>query len=287
MSVKSGNLSPDRPTIAAVAIAKNEEVDIKGFLENLQSWVDEIVIVDDGSTDSTVAIIRSAGDRVKLVERKMDDESGFSGQRNAGIDVSESDWLIHMDIDERVTPELATEIRQKIINPELNALRYRRLNFFLHHPMRGGGWQHWNNPQIARRGHHHFKNRIHEECMVDGGDERTGQLESMMWHLNDEDYVERVSKNLRYMQKSGQEIIDKGIRVRWYHLLFYPLYRAFRSFFYDAGYREGVRGLLFSLYSFTSSFNWWAYAWERQNRIERYDLENQIKEKWENYNEKK
>ena len=82
------------------------------------------------------------------------------------------------------------------------------------------------------------------------------------------------------MQISGQEIIDKGIKVKWYHLLFYPLYRAFRSYFYDAGFREGTRGLLFCLYTFSSSFNWWAYAWEKQNHIKRETLEKEIMDIW-------
>ena len=271
----------ERPTLAAVAISKNEEADIRGFLDNLLPWVDEIVIVDDGSTDGTKKIIRDAGSKVKLVERNMDSETGFSGQRNAGIEAAESDWLLHMDIDERVTPELADELLDKICDKNINGLRYRRLNFFLHHPMRGGGWQYWNNSQIGRKGFHSFKNKIHEQCVIEGGENKTGQLNAYMWHLNDADYVERVEKNLKYMQMSGQEIIDKGIKVRWYHLLFYPLYRAFRSYFYDAGFREGVRGVLFCLYTFSSSFNWWAYAWEKQNHIKREKLEKDLMRDWE------
>jgi hypothetical protein len=147
--------------------------------------------------------------------------------------------------------------------------------------MRGGGWQHWNHAQLGRRGYHRFVKPIHETCLIDGGDECTGQLDSEMWHLNDEDYVERVSKNLRYMQMSGQEILDKGIRVRWYHLLFYPLYRALRSYFIDGGFREGTSGLVFAMYCLSSSFNWWAWAWERQNHISRETLDRQILDAWQ------
>ncbi len=272
-----------RPTIAVVAIAKNEEIDIVGFLEHLLPWVDEIVIVDDGSTDNSVAILEAAGNKVMIVSREMDKEAGFSGQRNAGIDAAKSDWLIHMDIDERVTPELADAILHKVQDEDLNGLRYRRLNFFLHHPMRFGGWQNWNNPQVARRGHHRFRNRIHEVCEIEGGDEKIGQLEGWMWHLNDQDFVERVSKNLQYMQFSGQEILDKGTKVRWYHLCLYPAYRALRSYIFEGGFREGTRGLLFALHTFSGTFNWYAWAWDRQNQIERSELEQQLKSKWDEY----
>ena len=190
----------NRLTLGVVAISKNEERDIPRFLEHLLPWVDEIVIIDDGSMDRTPEIVRAAGNKVRLVNHPMDPIEGFAGQRNRGIEAAIADWLLHMDIDERVTPELADEIMRAIRDERYNGYRYRRLNFFLHHPMRGGGWQHWNHPQLARRGCHRFVNPIHETCEIDGGKDRIGQLDAEMWHLNDEDYVERVSKNLHYLQ---------------------------------------------------------------------------------------
>jgi glycosyltransferase involved in cell wall biosynthesis len=267
-------------SLAVVAIAKNEAEDLPAFLNHLLPWVDEIVIVDDASTDDTAAIVRRIAPRAKLREAPMDPVAGFAGQRNRGIALAESDWLLHMDIDERVTPELASEMLTAIEDDERNAFRYRRLNFFLHRPMPAGGWQHWNNPQLARRGCHRFVNAIHEQSVVDGGEERTGQLQSSMWHLNDTDYVERVSKNLRYMQMSGDEILQRGVKVRWYHALLHPTYRALNSYFLQGGFRTGMPGLLLALYTFSGTFNWWAYAWERQNRIEREALENSVRRMW-------
>jgi (heptosyl)LPS beta-1,4-glucosyltransferase len=146
--------------------------------------------------------------------------------------------------------------------------------------MRSGGWQNWNNPQLARRGLHHFENKVHEICVIDAGPEKIGQLNGEIWHLNDEDYVERVSKNLQYMQLSGQSILDRGISVRWYHILLYPLYRGLKSYVLERGYREGERGLIFAIYAFASTFNWWAFAWDRQNSLDRQDLENQVESLW-------
>jgi hypothetical protein len=146
--------------------------------------------------------------------------------------------------------------------------------------MRGGGWQHWNNPQLARRGRHQFVGNVHEQCVIDGGDSRIGQLQGCMWHLNDEDFVERVTKNVRYMQMSGDALLARGIRVRWFHMLLHPLLRAFKSFFIERGFCEGTRGLIFALHTFAGTFNWWAYAWDRQNRVPREDLEQELRARW-------
>ncbi len=273
--------SAARPTIAAAAIARDEEEDIRGFLESVLPWVDEIVIIDGGSTDRTAEIVSKIAPQATFVVSPMDADAGFAGQRNKCIEHATADWILHMDIDERVTPELAGEIVDAVSRPENNAYRYRRLNFFVHRPMRAGGWQHWNRPQLARRGCHRFVNRIHERCVVDGGDDRIGQLRHEIWHLNDRDYTERVSKNLRYMQMTGDEILASGKTIRWYHLLLYPTYRGLRSYLYEGGYRQGLTGLVFALYTFSSTFNWYAYAWEKQTRIPRAELESELAERWE------
>ena len=270
-------------SLGVVAIAKNESRDMPGFLAHLLPWVDEIVIVDDGSTDNTRELVTAAGEKVKLVQRCLEPAGGFAAQRNFGIDSARAEWLLHMDIDERVTPELAVQIRMAIEQNQFQGFRYRRLNFFLHAPMRGGGWQNWNKPQLARRGKHRFERAVHEECVIEGGDAVTGQLQGMMWHLNDADVVERVEKNVHYMQLSGDEILRRGVTVRWYHMITHPLYRALRAYFFDRGYRDGTRGLIVAVYTFTGTFNWWAYAWDRQHARARDELEGEIAAQWSAY----
>lgn len=269
-----------RPTLGVVAIAKNEERDLPGFLSHLLPWVDEIVIVDDASTDRTVEIARAAGPKVRVVERAMDAEAGFAGQRNVGIAAATCDWLLHLDIDDRVTPELALEMRTAIQDPAKDAYRYRLVNFFLHHRMDTGGWGHWNNVRLARRGLHRFGKAVHEMCIVDAPAERVGQLRHRVWHLGDESYAERIVKNARYSQFEARRIIASGREVRWYHLLLWPTYRALKAYVVHRGFRQGTLGLLHALYTFTGTFNWYACAWDEQHRPTREDLERQIAEAW-------
>lgn len=274
------------PTLAASAIARNEEKDLPGWLDNVMRFCDEAVVVVDTSTDdSTRDILREAeqasGGRVKWIERAISPEEGFAGQRNASLEVATADWVIHMDIDMRATPELGASIRESIRDETKNGFYYRLLNHFLHHPVKGGGWARWNKAWLGRRGAHRFANRIHEVTEIDGGEDATGQIEGVMWHLNDENYVERVGKNLGYMQGSGDKIVERGIRVKWYHMVLHPGYRAFKTYVLQGGWKDGTQGFLHAVYTFSSNFNWWAYAWDVQNRVERSELEDTLEGRWD------
>ncbi|NJK81051.1 MAG: glycosyltransferase family 2 protein [Chloroflexaceae bacterium] len=257
-----------RPTIGVVVISKNEEREMPSFLAHLLPWVDEIIIVDDTSTDGTQALARAAGAKVRVIEQALHPTYGFAGQRNRGIAAATADWLLHMDMDERVPPDLIMEIQQAICNPARDAYRYRRLNFFLHRPMRGGGWQTWNKPQLARRGMHQFEHAVHEECIIQTTPDRIGQLQHQMWHLNDENYNERMRKSFQYSQAEADKLLTRR-QVRWYHLLAFPFWQFARLYVGKAGFRDGTPGLLAALHSACASFRAHALVWDQQNALPR------------------
>lgn len=264
-------------TLSVVAIAKNEIVDIKGFIEHLKGWASEIIVVDDQSTDGTAEFLKDYGPPVKCISRALEPVGGFAAQRNAGSELATSEWLLHMDIDERVPAPLAFEITQAIANTDLNAFRYRRLNFFLHRPFRAGGWQFWNAAQLCRRGAHRFVNAVHEETEIDGGALKIGQLREEMWHLNDDSFAERLRKNAQYAALSAEEINNS---VSWIDLFLRPLYAALKAYFWHGAWRQGTLGFLFSVFVFVSKFNRYAIAWDKQTRIERQKLEAEISKSW-------
>ncbi|MDB4754055.1 glycosyltransferase family 2 protein [Akkermansiaceae bacterium] len=269
-----------RPTIGVVAISYNEERDMPGFLANLLPWVDEIVIVDDESTDRTRDIALEMGDKVKLVTHKKTDEAGFAGQRNVGIEAASTDWLLNMDIDERVSPALAREMKKAIENTALNGFRYHRLNYFMHRPMLGGGWQTWNNPQLARRGKHCYENVLHERCVIEGEPRSVGQLHEKIWHLNDEGYLERMEKSFRYCQIEAEALVKLGRRISVWAIVVRPLIEFLKKYVGRHGYRDGIPGLISALHSAGAIFRANVLAWDEQNRIPREDLEKNLSEKW-------
>jgi glycosyltransferase involved in cell wall biosynthesis len=257
-----------RPTLGVVVISKNEEREMPSFLAHLLSWVDEIIIVDDCSTDGTLERARAADPAVTIIEQRLHPDEGFAGQRNRGIAAATADWLLHLDMDERIPPDLVAEIQQAICDPSKDAYRYRRLNFFLHRPMRGGGWQTWNKPQLARRGMHTFKNAVHEECVIQTAPTRIGQLQHMMWHLNDDSYLERMRKSFQYSQAEAEKLIPRR-KVRWYHLVAMPLWRFGLLYLQKAGFRDGTPGLIAALHSACATFRAYALAWDQQNALPR------------------
>ena len=263
--------------VSVCTISKNEEEDLPGFIEHLLDWVHEIVIVDDGSIDGTKEIALSYGKKIKFIENPMGDDKHFANQRNLSMNNATGDWLLHMDIDERVTPELKESILKSIQLDKFNGFKYRRLNHFLHYPMLHGGWNKWNKPQLARKNKHYFKNKVHEACVVEGGNNKIGQLDGLMWHFIDATYEERLRKNITYSELTAQKILKRVYKIKWYHLLFYPVHAIFKSYIIQRGFLCGTRGLIFAFYSGLSVFNWWVFAWEKQNRISRNDLEKKIK----------
>jgi glycosyltransferase involved in cell wall biosynthesis len=267
-------------TLGVVAISRNEERDLPGFLRHLISWVDEIVIVDDLSTDKTVELIKSAGSKVRLIQHPMSADGGFAEQRNIGITACQADWVLNMDIDERVTPSLAKEMLAAIAHTELNGFKYSRLNFFLHRPMQTWGWTNWNRPQLARNGCHIFVNRLHERCVIQGEPASVGQLKEIMWHLNDESYQERIHKSVKYASVEAQQLLAGKQRISPVTIFAKPIFEFIKDYVLKFGFRGGVPGLIAAMHSADAVFRAHAVAWDEQNRIPREQLEESIHLLW-------
>lgn len=259
--------------ISVCTIAKNEETDIGNFIKNLLSWVDEIVIVDDNSCDRTVEIVNSFNNpKIKLISNSSKSES-FSDKRNLALCNATEQWVLHMDIDERVTPSLRDEliaISQKDVKEV--GFRYRRLNHFLHHPMKAGGWHKWNKVQFALNGKHKFINELHENLVFTGDEDvLVGQLEGLMWHLIDASYEERLLKHVKY--SSAQARVITNVSFLHFRLMFEPFYVFIKSFLWNRGFVLGSSGLVFALYMALSRLNVLIFIWESRYSVSRNEIE--------------
>ena len=125
------------PTLAAILITRNEALNLPDCLASLQAWVDEVVIVDNGSTDAKLAIAEQYGARVIRTE----DWPGFGPQKNRALDAARCDWVLSIDADERVSPGLAQEIRRVIQSGEAAAYEMPRLSWYCGRFMHHSGWR--------------------------------------------------------------------------------------------------------------------------------------------------
>lgn len=269
-----------RPTLGVVAISYNEERDLPGFLEHLLEWVDEIILVDDGSSDRTEEIATAAGNKVKFLHSPRVEGEYFAHQRNKGIDTATSDWLLHMDVDERVTPELSREILQAIRVSGKDGYRYRRLNYFMHRPMKGGGWQDWNLVHLARREKFRFGGMFHESCHLDAPVEREGQLLSLMLHYNEDNLEKRFRKSGTYMEELAKRVERRSKPVRFIDILGRPIIEFIRKYILKKGFLDGTPGLISAIHAATATFRANALVWSRQNPVSREDIETDFIRRW-------
>jgi len=246
----------------------------------LKKWVDEIVIVDDGSTDETTMIAHNGGEKVKYIVTPRKKGEYFADQRNKGIEAAKSDWLIHMDIDERIPPSLAVEILEAIKSKSRDAFKFRRLNYFLHRPMQGGGWNEWNLVHLSRRDVLKFNGMFHEGIVLSIPKNKVGQLNNPIIHLNDASYKERIRKSDNYTEEIVARIRKTGKLITWFTLVWVFIREFLVKFFYKKGFLDGSVGLLWALHTASANFRAHALVWDEQNRIDRQELENQIKKQW-------
>lgn len=272
-----------KTTIGVVAISYNEEVDMPGFLNHLVDWVDEIVIVDDGSSDNTEQIASQYGSKVNFIKSKRLAGEYYADQRNKGIDNAKSDWLLHMDIDERVTKELADEIISAISSTAYEAYRFRRLNYFFHRPMKGGGWADWNLVHLAKKEVFRFGGMFHETTHLTIGSEKVGQLSNKMHHFNDKSYSQRLTKSMTYQEEVIVSLEKRNIKVGFINMVMAILKEFLVKYFYKKGVFDGIPGFISAFHSCFAIFKAYALLWEKQNKIERKELEKMLKNEWEKH----
>ncbi len=248
-----------RETITAVIIARNEEERIVQCLESVK-WCDEIVVIDDMSTDDTHSVCRRF--RVEVVARPLNED--YAAQRNAGIAASNSDWILQLDADERVTPELRVEIK-KILNSNntFSAYSILRKNYFLGRFMKYGGW-HERQTKLFKKTKGRYVRPIHEQLEVDG---RIGRLNSSVEHYPFSSISEFIRRQLYYANIEAKVIFhDKGkvsLEEIRYHMAVKPIKLFLKLFIKKQGFRDGMHGFIFSILNAWRHFAIWSVYWDK------------------------
>jgi len=239
--------------LSAIIITKNEAGNIAECLESL-GFCDERIVVDSGSSDATVVIARARGARV--VEHAWE---GFGPQKNFALSLAAGEWVLSIDADERVSPELAGEIGAAIRAEAFDAYEFPRLSSFCGRTMRHSGWYPDHVLRLFRLGRARFTDVVvHERVTYDG---RIGRLSGSLIHhpvLRLEDALSRVD---RYSTASAEAIMAAGRRVSFMTGIGHGLFSFFRAYVLRAGFLDGAEGFLLAVANAEGSYYRYMKAW--------------------------
>lgn len=237
-------------SISVVLATFNEEENIGACLESVKNLADEIVVVDGGSTDITVAIAKKHGARVEVASNPPI----FHINKQKAIDLASKDWVLQLDADERVTPELAKEIKSTIeqsSNATINGYWIPRKNFFLGRFLMKGGQYPDYTLRLYRRGKGSLPQKsVHEQAVVAG---ETGYLHSPLIHMADKSLSRYLLRFGRYTDLLAVELKDKKIGYNLVmvveYLFFLPAWWFLKTYIRHKGFMDSWQGFLFSFFS--------------------------------------
>jgi len=243
------------PKISAVILTKNEERNLPRCLESVR-WADEILILDSGSTDGTVEVAKKFNAKVHQLPWE-----GFGKQKQKGVDLASGDWVLSIDADEVVTPELKAEISSRLATDNGTAgYFFKRKAFFLDRFVTHGGWY----PDWVLRLFKKEKGRftpaaVHESVVLDGPSAR---LEADLLHYTDLDFSHYLAKLNRYTDLSAQELFKRGERGTLFKILANPAAKFFSQYFLKAGFLDGQVGFILAGASAFHVFSKYVKLWE-------------------------
>lgn len=245
-------------TITAIILAKNEAVRIAVCLESL-SWVDEIIVVDNGSTDKTREIAKKY--KAHII---TDTSADFSSLRESGQKHAKGQWLLYVDADEEVPGALAQEIQDTIkkFKPKISACGYaiKRKNHYLGHPwpFADGMIRLFYKPALTG-----WKGSLHETAVVDGP---VGVLTHPLIHRTHRTLEEMVEKTNAWSEIEAQLRLQSGHPpIVWWRLIRVMITGFWDSFIGQGGWRAGTVGWVESMYQAFSMFITYAKLWELQH----------------------
>jgi glycosyltransferase involved in cell wall biosynthesis len=226
--------------LSVIVITKNEGADIRACLESV-AWADEIVVVDSGSTDDTVAIAREFTTCVH-----QHDWPGFGRQKNRALDYVTGDWVLSLDADERVTPELRSSIEAALRDDHAcAAYRVSRLSSYCGRFMRHSGWYPDRVVRLFRRGAARFSDDlVHERLLVEG---EIGQLDGELLHHAFDSAEEVLHKMDIYSTAGAQKLHQQGRKATLTGAVLRGMWSFFRTWVLRGGFLDGREGFMLAV----------------------------------------
>ncbi|MFA9440905.1 glycosyltransferase family 2 protein [Uliginosibacterium sp. sgz301328] len=236
----------DRPLVSAVLITLNAAGSLAATLESL-AFCNEILVVDSGSTDGTQQLAASMGARVIHEPWR-----GFGPQKQFAVDEARNDWVLCIDSDEIVSPELQQSVREALARPSHTAYEFPRCNRFLGRYLKHGeGYPDYSLRLFDRRHARWSDDAVHEQVI---SLEPIGRLKGDLLHHSEDTIESYLAKQNRYTTLAAQSLVAEGVDVSFSKLVLSPSFRFFKFYFLRSGYRDGVAGFIHILIGCFNSF---------------------------------
>lgn len=259
--------------ISAIVLTHNSQELLDRTLTSL-SWCDEIIIVDDDSTDGTEAIAKTFG--VVMYRRSL--KGDFAKQRNFGLAKATGDWVLFVDSDEVVGPQLAKEIREVTRNSKLKTPNdhaqgrqsskvgyyLARNDWFLGRWLKHGETANVRLLRLARLGSGEWMRPVHEVWHIQG---EVGQLQSPLLHYPHPTVAQFLEEVNYYSTFNADHLYRRGTTVRWWEIAGYPLAKFVLNYIFRLGILDGMPGavtaLMMSFHSFLTRAKLWQ-LWDKK-----------------------
>lgn len=243
-----------RQPVSAVIISFNAASQIEACLKSV-AFTAEIVVVDSGSSDETVEIAKRYG--AKVIRQ---DWLGFGKQKQFAVSQARHDWVLCLDIDERVSDELRTSIEKVSQVPRFHSYRMSRCNRFMGRWLRHGeGYPDWSLRLFDRKFARWSEDDIHEKVIATS---MVGNLRGDLLHESEEGLAAYLDKQNRYTSLQAEVLFQRGQRVSAVRLVVSPLARFVKFYFLQRGLLDGVPGLVHILVGCFNSFAKYAKLYE-------------------------
>lgn len=235
-------------TISVVLATYNEEKNLPECLESVKDLADEIIVVDGTSKDKTVEVAKNFNAKVSVVKNLQN----FHINKQRAIDMATCSWILQLDADERVSKNLALEIKSVISSPDYNGYWMPRKNWFLGRFLMKGGQYPDYTLRLYRKGKGRLPQKdVHEQAIVDG---EVGYLKNPLVHMADPEFGRYFNRWMRYTSFIARQLKEEG--VRWYnpitaikYLFILPVWWFLLTYIRHKGFMDSWQGFVFSLFS--------------------------------------
>ena len=247
-------------SLSVILITKNEEANLKDCLESI-SFADEIIVVDSQSSDKTQEIAQSFGAKLEITP----DWPGFGPQKNRALNLATKNWVLSIDADERVTPELKQEILATMASPNAaDCYAIPRSSWYCGRFMKHSGWYPDYVDRLFKRGSAKFSDHlVHERLLPNGS---IGKLNNHFLHYSYRNFSQVLKKVDVYSSAAAQQAFNQGKEGGLGKALVHGFWAFFRTYVLRRGFLDGQYGLALAISNAATSYYKYLKLWQLHNQ---------------------